>query len=88
MNKHYYKHESGLTFDVGRLMDENQEKTYDITVVCLWLNELSDVPMVIVGWYFGGSDDRTTAEYADKWLADKTPEEINELLRLQEFIEE
>lgn len=88
MNQHYYKHPSGLVFEVGRLMDENEEKTYDITIVCLWLTEISDVPMIIAGWYYGRSDDRTTAEYADKWMADKTPEEINELLRLQTYTEE
>lgn len=61
---------SGLTFEIGELVEPGRKKTYDITVITFWPDAESGAasPMSIVNWYFGDYDKDTTDHYIDEWL--------------------
>lgn len=71
--KHLHK-SSGLCFECGELIDiredgRNVRKTYDMTVITLWQdveNELT--PPIVIGYYFGDYDAKTTDYYIDRWF--------------------
>ena len=70
---------SGQTFEVGEYRDG--DKTYDIQVISYWKDaETQGIgsPVEIVGYYFGGYDEKDTDFYIDKWIANRE-KEINTL---------
>lgn len=85
MNNVTYKHACGLQFTTERLMSQNEDQSYDICVVCLWLPNSTSDPMILIGWYCGEATLENTKELADKWVAELTYAEINELIACQDL---
>lgn len=82
-----YNYEDKLIFNTAKLIDSKTDSDYDITVICLWLPNCKDTPLIMVDYYFDEPNEAATKKYADKWLATKTTEEINTLSELQGMIE-
>lgn len=82
-----YQHESGLLFDVSRLVAANGSD-HDVSIIVLWLPNSADEPMIIIDYYFGDIDAQLTKECVDKWLADKQPSEIYDLMLAQDMTDE
>lgn len=80
-----YKHESGLIFETGRLMSNDEKESYDITIVMLWMPNNAATPMLLVDWYYGERNEACNKYVADKFCRAKTAEEIKELLELQDM---
>lgn len=81
-NKHYV-HESGLRFDVERLVSADEKSSHDITVIVVWLpNRISNC-MELIDWYYGEPDMKLTKEYADNWCTGKCAVELADLVKSQ-----
>lgn len=80
----FYKHSSGLLFDTTRMMDIEEKRSYDITLVCLFLPSSASDPMIIVDWYCGEPTAEATKEAADKFCENKSWHEIQNLLECQD----
>lgn len=63
---------SGVYFECGELMDfpnRGNRKTYDMVVITLWNDSDEDIlPPVIIDYYFGAYDEKTTDYYIDRWF--------------------
>lgn len=80
-----YKHSSGLIFETARMMNNTEKESYDITIVCMWMPNCASEPMIIIGWFFGEPDAAHVKEIADKFCADKTDAEIQNLIECQDL---
>ena len=78
-----YKHASGLDFDLGYI------NGYDITVIMLYTGddyEHDHIDPYFVGHWYGTAEDMTEDDFnyvIDKWLANKTDEDIQRMLKMQ-----
>ena len=68
-----YEHKSGLIFSVGRLLDADENKSYDICVIII--SQL-DNPDILVNYYYGEPNTNDTKYYADEWISKKSEQEI------------
>ena len=61
---------SGLTFEVGELVEPDRSKTYDLSIITFWSDADSGAatPVTFVDYYFGGYDEALTDRYIDVWL--------------------
>ena len=73
MEKNYYRHNDGTTYDYGRLYTTDG-KNYDITVI-LNSNPTAfdddsddDQTVRIIDFYFGDPDDRYTKSYVEQYI--------------------
>jgi hypothetical protein len=84
MKKVHYKHASGLIFTTERLVSYDEKSSHDISVVCLWLPNSAQDPMVLVDWYCGEPDENATALAAEAYLSKLFPTSIQNLLECQD----
>ena len=81
-----YVHESGLCFNVERLVSADEQSSHDICVIVVWLNpNVTGVAMEIVDWYCGDPDAELTKEFADDWCAKKSVEELANYVKAQDI---
>lgn len=61
---------SGLTFEVGELVEPDRSKTYDLSIITFWPDADSGAatPVTLVDYYFGDYDEASTDYYIDEWL--------------------
>lgn len=73
MEKNYYRHNDGTTYDYGRLYDLDG-KNYDITVILnnnptAFDDDTDDDQTVrIIDFYFGDPDNTYTREYVEQYI--------------------
>lgn len=79
-----YTHTSGLVFTTERLVSFDKKSDHDISVICLWLPGAAREPLLLINWYYGEPEFGYTKEFADRWLASQTPQQIVNLLECQE----
>ena len=80
--KHLHKR-TGLTFDIGHIVEADGVHTYDMTVI-MYFGENGNSP-IIIGYYFGDYVEEYTDTYINNWLENndaetKVLEECNKLL--------
>lgn len=80
----HYKHKSGLIFTTERLVSFDERASHDISVVCLWLPDSAQDPMILIDWYCGDPNEEATKEAADKYLARLPWTTIENLLDCQD----
>ena len=83
MNPIHYKHRSGLIFTTERLMSFDEKSSHDISVVCLWLPNSVQDPMVLIDWYCGDPNMEATKEAADKYMDTLSADTVQNLLECQ-----
>ena len=79
----YLHKRTGLTFDIGSIMDTDEVSTYNMTVI-MYFGENSNPP-IIIGYYFGPPYEEDTDTYIDRWFENddaetKVLEECSKLL--------
>lgn len=84
MNPVHYKHPTGLIFTTEQLASFNGKDTHDISVVCLWLPNSAQDPMVLIDWYCGDPTFEATKEASDKYVANLSWSAIENLLECQD----
>ena len=85
MNPVNYTHPCGLMFTTERLMSYNEDASHDISIVCLWLPNSAEDPMILIDWYCGEPNPEYTKKAADKYIATLKPETIINLLDCQDM---
>ena len=80
-----YLHECGLNFTTERLMSFDEKDSHDISVVCLWLPNSAQDPMVLIDWYCGEPNAEATKEAADEFVANLSNESIQNMIECQDL---
>ena len=89
MNTVNYTHKSGLLFTTERMMSCDETASHDISLVCIWLPNGADTPMIIVDWYCGEPNIEDTKRAADRWLDNNvTADGLINLIVLQDLPED
>lgn len=82
-----YAHACGLYFTTERLVSFDEKGSHDISVVCLWLPNSAQEPMVLIDWYCGAPNEEATKEAADKFVEKQTYATIKNLIECQDLLD-